>query len=528
MVMANRQLDDGEYWMYLRKSRADLEAEARGEGETLGKHRTALYRLAKELNITVTKVFSEVVSGESILHRPEMVKMLQEMEKTPPKGVLVMDIDRLGRGDKIDQGIIERTFKETKTLIVTPGQIYDMNEESGEFNVEVKSFLARLELKQTTKRLQGGRIRSVENDRNYIGTRPPYGYMIHKDANGRTLVPHPEQAPIVKQIFAWYTDEDPKRRLGSSKIALRLNAMPNAKTYTGKPWEASTVLFILKNAVYAGRLQWKKKEQKKSKQPGKKRDTRTRPREEWIDVEGKHEPLVSMETFRRAQELRVDKRLVPYNPANGVTNPLSGLIKCGICGMSMIYRPYTGQPAHLKCYNQLCQNKSSRFAYVESTLLKHLEEWLKGYKAQWKKHKPAGIPQGTDIISVKEQALKSLTKDLADLHGQKKEIHNLLERRLYDEETFLERSQEIAADIQKTNSAIKALNAEIEVEKKRQLAQHEIIPKVERAIKLYARSDDPAEQNAILKSVLKYAVYKKEKWQRNDQFTLVLFPRLPE
>ena len=34
------------YLMYLRKSRADLEAEARGEGETLARHRRALRELA--------------------------------------------------------------------------------------------------------------------------------------------------------------------------------------------------------------------------------------------------------------------------------------------------------------------------------------------------------------------------------------------------------------------------------------------------------------------------------------------------
>ncbi|RAZ94375.1 resolvase, partial [Klebsiella oxytoca] len=36
------------YCMYLRKSRADLEAEARGEGETLARHRAALLEVARQ------------------------------------------------------------------------------------------------------------------------------------------------------------------------------------------------------------------------------------------------------------------------------------------------------------------------------------------------------------------------------------------------------------------------------------------------------------------------------------------------
>ncbi|HEY8395564.1 MAG TPA: recombinase family protein, partial [Bacilli bacterium] len=59
------KLPSGEYFIYLRKSRADLEAEARGEGETLAKHRKALFRLAREKGINVTQVYEEIVSGES-------------------------------------------------------------------------------------------------------------------------------------------------------------------------------------------------------------------------------------------------------------------------------------------------------------------------------------------------------------------------------------------------------------------------------------------------------------------------------
>ena len=61
------------------------------------------------------------------------------------------------------------------------------------------------------------------------------------------------------------------------------------------------MLAIIKNAIYAGRIQWKKKDIKRTG-PGKK-EARTRPKEEWIDVEGKHEALISLETFNKAQEI---------------------------------------------------------------------------------------------------------------------------------------------------------------------------------------------------------------------------------
>jgi DNA invertase Pin-like site-specific DNA recombinase/uncharacterized protein YoxC len=515
---------NGDYWMYLRKSRADMEAEARGEGETLDKHRKALFKLAKDYNINITRVFAEVVSGESIFHRPEMVSMLQAMEEKPPNGILVMDIDRLGRGDKIDQGVIERSFKESKTLIITPAEIYDMNEESGEFSVEVRSFLARMELKQTTKRLQSGRVRSVEEG-NYIGTRPPYGYQIMKTEKGeRILIPHPEQAPVVKLVFELYTHLDPKSRLGANKIANELNRL-KYPTYSGKPWESSSVLTIIKNAVYTGRIQWKKKEQKKSKVAGKRRDTRTRPVEEWIDVEGKHEPLISHEQFKMAHAILKNRYHVPYQLENGITNPLAGIIRCDKCGASMIYRPYVDQPGHLMCYNRKsCDNKSSRFQYVESKVIEGLEQILLQAKMHWGTRKRK--EEKNIVLEAKDSALKGLEKELTELEAQKGTLHDFLERKVYDIDTYLERSSLLSERIEKTKQTIVQVKSELSTEIKKDNAQKNIIPKIESVIKAYQKTKDPAKKNMLLKSVLTFATYRKEKHQRNDEFTLILHPIL--
>src|SRR5690606_34256882 len=110
------------------------------------------------------------------------------------------------------------------------------NNEFDEEYSEFEAFMARKELKIINRRMQGGRIRSVEEG-NYIATRPPYGYMIHRDGKSRFLVPHPEQAQVVRMIFEWYTHDDPKQRMGSNKIANELNKL-NIKSYTGKKWSS--------------------------------------------------------------------------------------------------------------------------------------------------------------------------------------------------------------------------------------------------------------------------------------------------
>ena len=83
------------YLMYLRKSRADKEAEARGEGETLARHEQILSELAAKMDLPIGATYKEIVSGETISSRPKMQQLLIEVMQGHWEGVLVMEIDVL-------------------------------------------------------------------------------------------------------------------------------------------------------------------------------------------------------------------------------------------------------------------------------------------------------------------------------------------------------------------------------------------------------------------------------------------------
>lgn len=519
------QLEDGEYWMYLRKSRADMEAEARGEGETLAKHKKALFKLAKDHKITVTEVFEEIVSGESLIHREAMLKMLNLLEEKKPNGVLVMDLDRLGRGNMQEQGLILETFRTAETKIITPRKVYDLNNEFDEEYSEFEAFMARKELKIITRRLQGGRIRSVEEG-NYIGTRPPYGYSIFYDEKGsRFLIPNEEQADTVKMIFEWYTHQDPEKRIGSKKIAQKLNQL-KIPSYTGKQWEGSAIINILKNEVYIGKIQWKKKKTKKSNEPGKRRTVSLMPKDEWISVEGKHKPIIEVDVFNNAQAILTGKYHVPYHLENGkpkISSSLAGLIKCGKCGSTMVYRPYTKQAAHLICTTQSCNNKSARYEFVESRLLQALDEWLRDLKV---KIESTGENIVNHELEFKKSALTSLERELNTLEEQKERLFDLLERGIYDEKTFLERSKRISERVTETISSITITKQSIEHEEKLLKTQEEIIPEVQSVINLVQRTSDPLRKNSLLKKIVDHAVYTKEQHQQGRTFSLIIRPRI--
>ena len=165
----------GEYAIYLRKSRADMEAEAKGEGETLARHEHILLDLASKKRLKIGKIYREIVSGETIEARPEMQKLLADVKAGKWKGVLVVEVERLARGETMDQGIVSKAFKISNTKIVTPMKIYDPNDEFDEEYFEFGLFMSRREYKVINRRLQRGRILSV-NEGKYVGSVAPFGY----------------------------------------------------------------------------------------------------------------------------------------------------------------------------------------------------------------------------------------------------------------------------------------------------------------------------------------------------------------
>ena len=249
------------YCLYLRKSRSDAEAEARGEGETLARHEATLLELAKRKKLDITDIKREVVSGETIAARPVMQQLLVEVEQGVWDGVLVMEVERLARGDTIDQGIVAQTFKFSNCEIITPMKDYKPGNEFDEEYFEFGLFMSRREYKTINRRLQNGRQSSIKEGK-YVGSGSPYGYdrVRLQGEKGFTLTPNPAEAEIVRLIFSLYTrgekqEDGSFRRLGVSLIVRRLNEMrvPPRKSVH---WSVASVRGILSNPIYIGKLRW--------------------------------------------------------------------------------------------------------------------------------------------------------------------------------------------------------------------------------------------------------------------------------
>ena len=508
------------YFMYLRKSRKDIEAEMRGEGETLARHRTILYELAERLGVHIEEVYQEVVSGDTIAARPQMQRLLSDIETGTCDGVFVMEIERLARGDTIDQGIVAQTFKYSNTKIITPIKTYDPANAYDEEYFEFGLFMSRREFTTIKRRLSAGKLASVKEGK-YIGNKPPYGYDRKKldDTKGYTLVPNDKEAPYLRAIFDWYVNGCEGERLGTTKIAHRLNKM-NAPTRTGGIWTTATIQGIIRNPVYIGKIRWYARKQERKLQDGN--VIKTRPRNsECVLADGLHEAIIPLDTWNRAQEIIKGNRPTPVNIGKETQNPLAGIVVCGKCGRKMRRRPYANrsQEPTLLCPIAECENVSAALSVVECKVISSLEATLSAMVAC------ANIPMSppsTEIV-----ILKDIKAEIDELSKQQDQVRSLLEQQVYTVAVYLDRNKKIE------NRMIVLNSKKVEVEKK--IREYEdtverrskIIPQIQHVLNVYWDSS-PSKKNEMLKSILEKAVYTKDpisRWKNPNKFSIELFLR---
>lgn len=524
--------------MYLRKSRADAEAEARGEGETLARHEKMLLEVAKRGKYNITKIYKELVSGETIAARPIMQQLLQEVEQRLWDGVLVIEVERLARGDTIDQGIVAQAFKYSNTKIITPVKVYDPNNEFDEEYFEFGLFMSRREYKTINRRLQRGRIASAK-DGKYVGNKPPYGYeRVPIDGDkGFTLAPIEEQADVVRLVFDLYTHGEIQpngtyQRIGTTLIARKLNAM-KIPTKAGGTWTPNNVRGILINPVYAGKIRWNFRPNVKHMENGEVTKSRPMAQEgEYILVDGLHPAIVPSETFRAAQELFRSNANAPLHCDKPMRNPLSGVIVCARCGHKMVRRPYgkKNKTDTLLCKTLNCTNVSSELHLVEERIIKGLADWLKNYQLQLESQE---ISKEFDTqIGVKQKAIQRLESELETLQKQLEKTYDLLEQGIYNKEVFLARSQSITKRIEETKANIQAVRKELVLEEIHPEVDTTVIPEIEHLLAVYDMLPSAKSKNEMLKDVLERAEYNKEQGKRwhgsPDEFELVLYPRIPK
>lgn len=198
--------------------------------------------------------------------------------------------------------------------------------------------------------------------------RPPLGYRIEHKGEPPVIVP--EEAETVRMIFHKYVNE----KLSLLAICRQLNAL-GLKTSHGKNFEKRSVVYILQNISYTGKVRWNRTENETN---------RIKPEDEWIIADGKQPAIISEELFEAAQERFKSEYTPKYRkPSDVVTHWLGGVLKCSACGRTLSTSRHTDKRCNrtyfnFQCYGYLKGKCSVSHGISEKRIVPYIMDSLRG------------------------------------------------------------------------------------------------------------------------------------------------------
>lgn len=496
------RLKPEEILVYSRKSQSDdptLTVE-----EVLAKHEEILNNWCmRNIGALIPEEnrFREVVSGETIADRPEVQKVLKLIESPKYKALLIVEIQRLSRGDLEDAGRLIKLLRYTNTLVFTELRNYDLRDEYDRENFERELKRGNEFLEYQKKIMNRGRLISVKSG-NYIGSKPPYGFNIIKIKEDKKecsiLEENKEEADVVRLIFDLYVNED----FGYTKIARRLDEL-GIKPRIGKFWSPAAIKDMLENVHYIGKVKWNHRKTVMIVEDST--FIKSRPTSkvgEYIVCEGKHDAIVSKELFEQAQEKR--GRNHKAKPDTKVRNPFASLVRCE-CGRYMIYRTYTnkgvvrGEPRML-CPNQTyCKNASCYYDEFLEKIIAVLEECIEDFEIRIKNNESDSVKLHANIVVKLEKKLEELNKK--EINQWEKYTEEGMPKHIFDtlNEKVLKEKEEVE------EALCNAKNSMPEV-----IDYEEKIYRFKEALDALKNPDlDAAKKNKLLKACIEKITYKR-------------------
>lgn len=372
--------------VYLRKSRTDdptMTVE-----EVLEKHEEILDDWAERNlgeKVPDANKYREVESGETIDDRPEIKKLLKMVESPRYKAILIVEVQRLSRGDLEDAGRLIKLLRYSDTLIITPQKTYDLHDEYDRDTFERELKRGNDYLEYTKKIMDRGKLLSVSQG-NYIGSKPPYGYDRDVVQVGKrkcpTLKINEEEANIVRMVFDLYVNQG----MGATAICNHLDAL-GVKTPKGRArWSTQVIFSLLENIHYLGKVRWNWRKTLKTISDQEIKETRPKAKAgEYLIYDGRHPSIISQELFDRARDVRGSKPKTKKRTI--LKNPLAGLVRCS-CGAGVGMNTYVNNGVEyanprLKCRNQArCKSASVDLDEVLEQIKDTLRECIRDFEVR--------------------------------------------------------------------------------------------------------------------------------------------------
>lgn len=402
----------------------------------------------------------EGISGKQIKNRYQFQQMMKDAKAKKFERVVVKDVSRFAR-NTVDllQSIRELKSYGIQVDFLNNGEVM---EGGSEFILTILGAMAQQESANMSKRVKFGKDITAKKGRvpNLV-----FGY--DKIPNERyTLKINEEEAKIVKEIFENYV----YKGMGTTKIAWSLNDREIKTKKTKSKWVQTSIVRVLKNPIYTGRVTNKKTEVTDFI-TGTRKDL---PEEEWIVVEKPEMRIISDEVFNRAQEI-LEKRAKEFklnNKCEKTEYVFSTLIYCKHCGYSFrrVRRKYSENGKEY--IRWICSGRNSMgvnhcpnaTVIDEEELLNAIKIYLKSIiknKKDFMRAIEKEFEKITKLRENNERTEESLLKEIEKVTTRKQKYMEMFQNEIINVKELKQYTNPLNDDIARLERELKLITSEI-------------------------------------------------------------------
>ena len=306
------------------------------DGTSLDTQAAAMMNMASGVGYMIAPedVLPEVGTGVN-LFRPVLDKIRGMAAAGEIDALFAYSTDRLAR-DPFDLLLLVREFNGHGVEVYFVQDPSD-NSPEGELVRFVLGYSAGREHAQIRERTIRGRLAVARAGRMPVSA-PVYGYDYERLTKTRLV--NEEEAAVVRRIFRLYVDG-----WSMYRIAKKLN-LEGVPSKTGKPWTVGGIRDVLSNATYIG-LDYYGKTKEVEGMDGKRRRVAV-PREDWIEIRGYTQAIISEAEFQKAQE-RLGSVQERYRGRSVRRYFLTGIVLCGLCESPVSGNGGVGRHSYYRC-----------------------------------------------------------------------------------------------------------------------------------------------------------------------------------
>ena len=317
--------------LYIRLSKED---ENQGPSQSVQNQESLLREFVEQHRLSVFDTYVDDGWSGTSFDRPNFQRMISDIEAQKVNMVITKDLSRLGRDYIMTGHYMERYFPEHRVRYISLLDGIDTGVDSTANDITpFRAIMNDMYAKDISKK-----IKSVKRDKQrkgqFIGGKPMYGYKMHPTEKNKIVIDE-KAAPVVQRIFSLALSG-----MSCRKIATTLNeeGVPTPATYANlsvaRPgpysglWSSERIADMLKNETYIGNMV----QGRTVKISYKSTKCLRQSPENWVVVEGTHEPIIDPETFQKVQMLVNSRK---YTRSRTYDFLLKGLIFCHECGYPM-------------------------------------------------------------------------------------------------------------------------------------------------------------------------------------------------